>query len=65
LPATSLIAPFFDIPEILALTQFSLAHDLFRKPVPTLGSSPRAGFFGIMVVRGVVITRPGGPGNTG
>src|SRR5580700_7770364 len=26
-----------------------LEHDLFRKPVPTLGSSPRAGFFGIML----------------
>src|SRR5215471_5773569 len=24
-----------------------LEHDLFRKPVSTLGSSPRAGFFGI------------------
>ena len=24
-------------------------HDLFRKPVSTLGSSPRAGFFGIML----------------
>jgi hypothetical protein len=27
----------------------SKEHDLFRKPVPTLGSSPRAGFFGIML----------------
>jgi hypothetical protein len=26
-----------------------LEHDLFRKPVSTLGSSPRAGFFGIML----------------
>jgi hypothetical protein len=24
-------------------------HDLFGKPVPTLGSSPRAGFFQIML----------------
>jgi hypothetical protein len=24
-------------------------HDLIRKPVSTLGSSPRAGFFGIML----------------
>jgi hypothetical protein len=24
-------------------------HDLFRKPVSTLGSSPRASFFGIML----------------
>src|SRR5664279_2556504 len=42
LPATSLIAPFFDIPEILALTQSSLAHDLFRKPVPTFRDHARA-----------------------
>jgi len=28
---------------------FSKEHDLFRKPVPILGSSPRTGFFGIML----------------
>jgi hypothetical protein len=30
-------------------TSLLLEHDLFRKPVSTLGSSPRAGFFGIML----------------
>src|SRR5205807_1266532 len=30
-------------------TSVLFEHDLFRKPVSTLGSSPRAGFFGIML----------------
>jgi hypothetical protein len=28
---------------------FMFEHDLFRKPVSTPGSSPGAGFFGIML----------------
>src|ERR1039457_1879217 len=36
-----------DVPAS-ALNAYYFAHDLFRKLVPTLGSSPRTGFFWIM-----------------
>jgi hypothetical protein len=37
--------------ELSQLPGSCFAHDLFRKPGSTLGSSPRASFFGIMRLR--------------
>jgi hypothetical protein len=35
--------------ESLTRSRFLMEHDLFGKSVTTLGSSPRAGFFRIML----------------